>query len=452
MSFKFRPAHFWGHPTALVILSFALVDLTGALLLLLPWMHTRGLSFLDALFTSTSAVCVTGLTVVNTAAAFTRLGQGVILLLIQLGGLGVMTFSVLIALGRGKGLTFRSRLFLKETFLPHEMGDHYLLIATIFAYTFLAEGTVAFFLFLTFIFHFPFGEALFHAVFHSVSAFCNAGFSTFEAGLEPYQKSFFVPLIIMLAVLLGNTGFPVIYEILEHLRGKKRNFSLHFKLTLLTHFLLVLGGALGLSLFEWHRAFSSLSPAKKILAAFFHSVSARTAGFNTLDLATFSEHGLYLLLLLMFIGACPGSTGGGIKTTTLAVIWAAALSRIKGYYRTVVFKRTIPDLQVSKALVLFIMAITVIVIFNFVLAFSVPNLPFYRAHGEFLATLFETVSALGTVGLSTGLTPKLGPLGKVVIIVCMFVGRVGLLSLVSVLARVTRPRPYHYAPEEVMIG
>ncbi len=452
MQFKFLAGRIWAHPEALIISSFALADLVGAFLLWFPWMHRGSLSFLDALFTSTSAVCVTGLTVVNTAVAFTRLGQFVILGLIQLGGLGVMTFSVLIALGLRKGLSLKNRLIVQEVFLPYRVGELKDLVLTIFIYTLLSEGIMALFLFFDFVLRFPFFEALFHATFHAVSAFCNAGFSTFKEGLILYQGQFYVPLVIMIGILLGNTGFPIIYELVEHLKGAKQKFSLHLKLTLLTHFLLVLMGVFVLLCLEWNGAFAPFSTPEKIFTALFHSVSARTAGFNTVDLTKFSEHGLYFLVLLMFVGACPGSTGGGIKTTTVAVMWAAAFSRFRGYYRTILFKRTIPDLQVSKAMVLFITAMTVIVVFHFVLTFSVPTVPFYQAHGEFLGTLFETVSAFGTVGLSTGLTPNLDPLGKGVIIISMFFGRVGLLSLVSLLAQVKGPKPFHYASEEVMIG
>lgn len=452
MRFRTFFPRFSKHPASLVIFSFAVADLLGGLLLLLPWMHRGKLSILDAFFTSTSAVCVTGLTVVNTAEAFTRWGQSVILLLIQVGGLGVMTFSILIALGLHRTLNLRTRLVIQETFLPYNFGDVRLLIYTIFLYTILAEGITALLLFFVFILRFPFLEALYHAVFHSVSAFCNAGFSTFKDGLVIYNGTFGVPFIIMLAILLGNTGFPVVYEIVERVRKTRKHASLHLRLTFLTHVCLILFGAVVLLVCEWHSAFSGLSWGQRILAAFFHSVSARTAGFNTIDMSHFSEHGLYFLVLLMFVGACPGSTGGGIKTTTLAVLWAVALSRLRGYSHTVIFKKTIPEAQVSKAMTLLVSAVTVAVIFHFLLTFSVPTFPFYQAQGEFLATLFETISALGTVGLSTGLTPHLSSFGKVVIIVAMFCGRVGLLSLLSVLTQFRPPKPYFYAPEEVMVG
>ncbi len=440
------------HPTTLLILSFGGTDLLGTLLLLLPWMHYGKLSFLDALFTSTSAVCVTGLTVLNTARDFTRLGQTVILFLIQIGGLGVMTLSILIVYGLKKALRFRSIYFLQESFLPYKHGDIKMLLLSIFGYTIISEFFLAFLLFLGFLPRFSLAESLYQGIFHAVSAFCNAGFSTLEGGLVEYQKGFFVPFLVALGVLLGNTGFPIIYEIVEYFRDKTKRFSLHFKLTLFTHLFLIFLGTCLLLTFEWNTSLKDFSLSKKIFAAFFHSINARTAGFNTIDLSLFSEHSLYFLIFLMFIGACPGSTGGGIKTTTIAVIWATAWSRLKGYLKTVVWKRTISDLQVAKAMTLFVAAVTIAVIFHFFLSLAVPSFPFYAAHGEFLATLFEIISALGTVGLSTGLTPHLSSFGKIVVILAMFCGRVGLLSLLSLLSQIKGPRLYHYASEEVMIG
>ncbi len=440
------------YPATTVLLSFATADLFGAFLLLLPWMHKVPLSIIDALFTSTSAICVTGLTVVNTAETFTRLGESVLLLLMQLGGLGVMTFSMLFALGLKRPLGVKGRLLLQESFLPYTIADVKELLITIFCFTFLAEGISFFLLFLCFLRQFPLSQALFHALFHAVSAFCNAGFSTFKDGLMPYERAYAVPLIVALTILLGNTGFPVVYELLSVLKGKRKRFSLHFRLTTMAHFLLIFLGAIGLLFFETKRLWADLPWSLKIMNAFFHSISARTAGFNTSDVAGFSEHSLYILVLLMFIGACPGSTGGGIKTTTLALLYSTAWSRLRGYQRTMIWKRTIPENVVGKAITLFLVAMITVVFFHFLLTSTEPVVPFYRARSEFLATIFETVSALGTVGLSTGLTPHLNTWGKIFIILAMFIGRVGLLSLITILGRVSRPKPYFYAKEEVMVG
>ncbi len=442
------------HPARMVIYSFALADLIGALVLWLPFCHHQPLSFINALFTSTSAICVTGLTVVNTATDFTRLGQLVILVLMQLGGLGVMTFSVLIALGFKHSWSFSSRLSLQESFLPHFTPDPRSLLFTIFVYTFLSEGLIAWGLFLCFLKdRLGLSEAFFQAIFHAVSAFCNAGFSTFPQGLVAYQKAYAVPILIMIAILLGNTGFPIVYELWTFIRKKRWRFSLHFRLTLGTHLLLVVLGAVAFLWFDRQGLMAGLSWPMKILTAVFHSVSARTAGFNTFDIARFSEHSIYVFIALMFIGACPGSTGGGIKTTTLAVLWFTALSRLRGFQQTVALKRTIPTELVGKAVTLMMISLLVIMTFHFCLTLTEPNLPFYLSRHEFLAALFEVVSALGTVGLSTGLTPHLTLWGKICIILAMFSGRVGLLSLVSFLSEAGKePRPYRYAEEKVMVG
>jgi len=442
------------HPARTVIYSFALADLVGFLLLWLPWCRHGNLSWIDALFTSTSAICVTGLTVVDTASAFTRLGQTVIMILMQLGGLGVMTFSVLIALGFKHSLSFSSRLSIQESFLPHFTPDPKTLLFTIFAFTMIAEGLVALALFVCFLgHHFTPLEALFQAFFHAISAFCNAGFSTIPNGLMSFQQTYAVPVIIMLAILLGNIGFPIIYELMSFLYKKRRRFSLHFRLTLGMHFLLVFLGAAAFLWFERKGLMAGLSWPLKLLTAFFHSVSARTAGFNTFDIARFSEHSIYVFIALMFIGACPGSTGGGLKTTTVAVLCFTALSRLRGFQQTVALKRTIPEELVGKAVTLVMVSLLVIMVFHFCLTLTEPNIPFYLSRHEFLASLFEVISALGTVGLSTGLTPHLTLWGKMCIILAMFVGRVGLLSLLSFLSEAGRePRPYRYAEEKVMVG
>ncbi len=440
------------HPARMIIFSFAITDLLGALLLILPCSHKGHLSLIDAIFTSTSAICVTGLTVVNTALKFSRFGQTIILLLIQLGGLGVMTFSMLFTLGLKRSLSFSSRLAIQESFLPYGLPDPKILIFIIFLFTFLAEGLVALGLFICFLgHHFSLKNALFHAIFHAVSAFCNAGFSTLPNGLVTFNQAYSIPIIIMMAIILGNTGFPVVYELITY--PKRKRFSLHLRLTLSVHLLLILLGSIAFLWFERRGFMISLPWSLKILTALFHSVSARTAGFNTYDITRFSEHSIYVFLVLMFIGACPGSTGGGIKTTTIAVLWFTALSRLKGFQQTVAFKRTIPQSLVTKAVTLVMLSLLVIMLFHFLLTLGEPNLPFSLSQHEFISTLFEVISALGTVGLSTGLTSTLNLWGKICIILAMFVGRVGLLSLLSFLSQVSKePRPYKYAKEEVMIG
>ncbi|AEH44807.1 H(+)-transporting two-sector ATPase [Thermodesulfatator indicus DSM 15286] len=442
------------HPARAVIYSFALADIIGAILLWCPFSHVKTLSFIDALFTSTSAICVTGLTVVNTAQDFTHLGQFIILVLMQLGGLGVMTFSVFIALGFKDSLSFSSRLSLQESFLPHFTPEPRKLLFTIFAYTFISEALIALGLFLCFLGHgLGIKVSLAQAIFHAVSAFCNAGFSTFNDGMIDFQKSYAVLALIALAILLGNTGFPIVYELLSFFKEKRHKLSLHFKLTVYTHVALIIFGTVAFLWFDSAGAMAGLSWPLKVVTAVFHSVSARTAGFNSIDIAHFSEHSIYVFLILMVIGACPGSTGGGIKTTTFAVLSCTVWSRLRGFPQAVAFKRSIPVDQVGKAVTLVFIYLLAIMLFHFFLTFTEPNIPFYKSQHEFLGALFEVVSALGTVGLSTGVTSNLNLWGKICIILTMFVGRVGLLSLISFLSEVGHePRPYRYPKERVMVG
>ncbi|OAG27403.1 TrkH family potassium uptake protein [Thermodesulfatator autotrophicus] len=454
MEWKRINRRFERHPARTVIYSFALADFIGALLLWLPISHSKELSFIDALFTSTSAICVTGLTVANTALDFTKAGQFIILVLMQLGGLGVMTFSVFIALGIKQSLSFSSRLSLQESFLPHFTPEPRRLLLTIFVYTFTAEALIALGLLLCFLGQgLKIKNAFFQAVFHAVSAFCNAGFSTFKDGLIDFQKNYLVLMLITLAIFLGNVGFPIVYELLSLLKEKRRRLSLHFRLTVYTHIVLIVFGALAFLLFEKNGVLANFSWPLKIVTAVFHSVSARTAGFNSINIALFSEHSIYVFLILMVIGACPGSTGGGIKTTTLAVLSCTVWSRLRGFPQAVVFKRAIPVDQVGKAITLVFIYLLAIMVFHFFLTFTEPNVPFYKSKHEFLGALFEVVSALGTVGLSTGVTSQLNLWGKICIIMAMFIGRVGLLSLISFLSEVGHePRPYKYPKERVMVG
>ncbi|WP_456433092.1 TrkH family potassium uptake protein [Thermosulfuriphilus sp.] len=442
------------HPAALVLLGFGLVDLLGTVLLYFPPMHQRPLSLIDALFTATSALCVTGLTVTNTAETFTSLGKSVILILMQVGGLGVMTFSVLLAYTLGRPVRLSDRVVVQESFLHRRVPDLRYLIGVILIFTMIVESVAAVGLGLFFLRDFPAGKAFAHGIFHAVSAFCNAGFSSLPQGLIPYRDDWAISGIVMVTILLGNTGFAVIYELVDRLlRPRSGPFSVHFRLTVGTHFFLIILGGLGLLYFERSGLLGQLPESSKILVAAFHSISARTAGFNTVDIAGLTEDSLYLLLLLMFIGACPGSTGGGLKTTTVAVLWFTALSRLRGFPRTVIFRRSIPESTVQRALTLFVIMVVVALGAHLILMIIGPNLPFSESRSQFLAYLFETISALGTVGLSVGLTPHLGTSGKILIIMVMFIGRVGLLSVLSVLARVTtRPRPYYYAEENLMVG
>ena len=455
MDSQLKTRTLFNHPASLVLTSFGLADLAGAIVLWMPFSHQKPLSFLDALFTSTSAICVTGLTTVSTYATFTLFGQWIIMLLIQIGGLGVMTFSVLFTLSLRGHLGLSSQFIIQESFLNLKAANLKGLIATILIFTLVCEGTLALIMTITFL---PDsvepGNALFYGIFHSVSAFCNAGFSVFPQGLEPYRDNYAVNITIMTSVFLGSTGFAIIYEIWHRIFvDRSRPLSLHFKVTMTTHIILMLVGTAGFLFWEYRDVLSGMSFPQKLLVSAFHSVSARTAGFNTVPISHLNENSLYLLILLMFIGACPSSTGGGIKTTTLAVLFLTAKSRLKGFTQTIAFKRTIPEAQVNRAVTLFMLAVITVLSAHMLLMSAGTHLRFEYAQGEFLAYLFEAVSGLGTVGLSVGITPELGITGKLVMIAIMFVGRVGLLSILSVLSLAGgRSREYHYSTERIMIG
>ena len=366
-----------------------------------------------------------------------------------------MTFSVLFTMGiRGRpGLS--SQFLIQESFLNLRAASLQDLILTIVLFTLACEGTLALAMTAAFLPDAPSpADALFYGIFHSVSAFCNAGFSVFPHGLEAYRDHVWVNISIMTGIFLGSTGFAVIYEIWRRLSsGSGKSFSLHLKITLSTHIFLVLVGTAGFLFWEYNDVLQGLPLSNKILVSAFHSISARTAGFNTVPISALTENTLYLMILLMFIGACPSSTGGGIKTTTLAVLFFTAKSRLKGFSQTVAFRKTIPENQVNRAVTLFMLAVITVLSAHMLLMGAGTRLAFERAQGEFLAYLFEAVSGLGTVGLSVGITPKLGYTGKLVMIAIMFAGRVGLLSIISILSAAGGPsREYHYSKEDVMIG
>ena len=422
----------------------------GTILLLLPFSTKSGhISFIDALFTSTSAVCVTGLIVQDTAAYFTPAGRTIIMILFQLGGLGIMTFSTLILLVAGKKISIKDRLIIQEGFhhaSPKNVGS---LVRNVFIYSFFIEILGA----LIFFFHWkdkvPAGKALFQSVFHSISAFCNAGFSTFSNSFEDYVLDFPVNITLILLIVLGGMGFLVINEGREYLgsifKRKKFKLSLHTKMVVfLTIFLIFVSLAVFL-LLEWHHSLDGFSTLDKIMAALFQITAPRTAGFNTMDLDTLGLATIFLFLFLMFVGASPGSTGGGIKTSTVGVIFAFLKSRVRARDSVHIFRRTLPQGLILKAFTLFTLAVVVILISAFVL---------FILHPEFgmKNILFEVYSAFGTVGLSLGITPKLGGFGKGVIIMTMYIGRIGPLTLLYAFSRRRPFGKYEFVEETIMIG
>jgi trk system potassium uptake protein TrkH len=404
----------------------------------------RPISLLDALFTATSAVCVTGLTVVDTGRDLAPASQFIVLVLIQLGGLGVMTATTALALLMRERIGLRQRMFFAGGFGLESPSGVIRLLIRILALTFVIEaiGTVPLYWGFR---HggLPPAQSLFSAVFHSVSAFCNAGFSLFSDNLEGFSRSILVPGAVMILVVLGGLGFMVLSE----LRGmfmKKEKLSVHSRLVLSTTAALVAFGTAALLLCDWNVSFASLPGGWKAWNALFSSVTPRTAGFDTVAMSNFSSAGLFVVILLMLVGASPGSTGGGFKTTTLAVLLASTWNEVRGRAEVRLWNRRIPVKIIQRA-------ITVVVLYIGTLGLGVLCLAVAEPF-PFKALLFEAASALGTVGLSLGVTSSLGPIGKVILIFLMFWGRVGIVTfLYGLVKRETRGK-VSYPDAEIPVG
>ena len=442
------------HPGRKIISYFLIAIIIGTVLLSLPVSSAgNAISPIDALFTATSAVCVTGLTVVDTGTDFSLFGQMIILVLIQLGGLGIMTFATILLQAAGARLPMMDRIGLSQSFASDLSISSYHLLLAVLVTTFVIEliGTVA--LFSVFVGDFSAGKALYLAIFHSVSAFCNAGFSLWSSSLENYFNRPAVIMIFSFLIILGGLGFVVIRDIMVKLRNRRHRFSLHSKLCLSTTAILLVGGTIFFYLAEVDNIFANWGPVTSATNAFFQAVTCRTAGFNSMPLRHMTEISLLLSLILMFIGACPGSTGGGIKTTTIAVIIILAFDRMRGRRQPAAFRRSISADSISRALTIFIIAVFIITLMFVLLLMTSKQIVTHEAsHGWFVDNLFETVSAFGTVGLSLGMTPHLPDTGKLVIILSMFIGRVGILTFIFAMIRPERKGELIYADEPVAVG
>lgn len=447
-------ASVYQQPVRSILFSFLTLVVCGTAALKLPWCTPPELpiSWIDALFTATSAVCVTGLIVRDTGTAFTPTGQVVILVLFQLGGLGIMTFSLLVASGiRGK-LSLAGRQVLEETLAgAGAHGELRALLRLVFVFAAVTEMTGFGLLALAFRRSMGWGEAAWMALFHSVSAFCNAGFSLWTDSLMRFRDSWGVNLVFIVLIVLGGLGFLTVYEV-KRSRGRFRPLSLHAKLVLsVTGLLIVLG--LALLLLADVGAAAGTSPDGEILAALFQSITARTAGFNTLDIAQLTPAALFVLILLMYVGGSPGSAAGGVKTTTLGVLALASWSRLRGHSHVNAFRRTLGGQSIQNTLAIATAGIAAILLGVLVLLFiEAPTATIDAEHGTFLGYLFETVSALNTVGLSTGVTPTLSPGGRLWVSLLMFVGRLGPLTFAAALVAAKPRKDWQYPSEEVVVG
>ena len=446
------------HPANLVLVSFILAIALATLLLKLPISTRSGhIDWIDALFTATSAVCVTGLVVVDTGSYFTLFGQAVILFFIQIGGLGVMTISVALFQWLGRSISIRHRMAMQDLFAHTPRGDIFSLVKSILFFTFCTEALGAILLTIHWSREMPLLQAIYTAGFHAISAFCNAGFALFPDSMMRYSGNVFLNASVCSLIVIGGIGFPVLYELqcwLKIRKQKKCRLSIQTKTVLLTTILLIVVGALMFSFLEGQSSQHHRSWPSQIMISIFQSITCRTAGFNTVDTASLKESTLAMMIFLMFIGASPGSRGGGVKTTTLALLSSFTLSRMRRKKRVNIYKKSIPPETVTRSvsLVLVSMAVIAIVLFLLLVGTPVNGMDVTKPYGSFLALLFETVSAFGTVGLSLGVTSALNTWGKFWIIAMMIVGRVGILTFAYIIVGAQAVKGVEYSEENLMIG
>ncbi|PPK86039.1 Trk-type K+ transport system membrane component [Neolewinella xylanilytica] len=452
------------NPAQLFIFSFLAIIFTGSLLLMLPNAANQPISFLDALFTSTSAVCVTGLIVVDTATFFTRFGQSIILVLIQVGGLGILTFASYFSYFFKGASTYENQLTISEMTNSDKIGEVFQTLKQILLITLTVEAVSAFFIFLSLGGGtFPsFVERAYFSVFHAVSAFCNAGFSTLSNGLyeEPFRVNYGMQLIIIATFVLGGLGFPIVVNLLKYFRYKLAQLlfrrtdpvrhrpwllNLNSRINLVTTASLFTIGFLAYFILEYDATLADRTPFGKVVTALFGGATPRTAGFNTVDMTALTFPTVMLTYLLMWIGASPASTGGGIKTSTIAIAVLNFFSLAKGKERIEVFRREIAGISVKRAFATISLSLLVIGLAILLIAIFDPE-------KNLINIGFECFSAYSTVGLSLGITGQLSAQSKLVIIAVMFIGRVSMLSILIATFRKTRHKNYRYPTEELTIN
>ncbi len=427
-----------------IVLGFLALIGTGTLAILLLNANSRPLTLVDALFTATSAVCVTGLTVVDTGKDLANASRLVLLLLIQLGGLGVMTATTALSLLMRERIGLRQRMFFAGGFGLDSPSGVIRLLIRILSLTFAIEAVAVFPL------YWGFSRAglspeqsLYNAVFHSVSAFCNAGFSLFPDNLEGFSSSILVPGTVMVLVVLGGLGFIVLSELKEMFR-RPGKISVHSRLVLFTTAGLVLFGTALLLISEWNHSLGAMGGGWKLWNGLFSSITPRTAGFDTVALSTFSSAGLFVVILLLIVGASPGSTGGGFKTTTLAVLLVSTWNVIRGRSEVHLWNRRISIRVIQRAITLIVLYLGTLGLGLMILALLEPF--------PFRSLLFETASALGTVGLSLGITSGLSDAGKLVLVLLMFWGRVGIITFLYGLVKREARGKISYPDAEIPVG
>lgn len=434
------------NPPRILALGFAGLILFGAFLLNLPMASQNGesIGFINALFTSASSVCVTGLTVVNTAYHWTLFGQIIIILLIQMGGLGFMTMATIVALVIGKKITLKERLVIKEQLNQETMSGLVKLTKYVVLATFAVEGIGAILLSTRFIPMYGVVKGIWFSVFHAISAFCNAGFDILGDSIAPFVGDYVINLTICALIIIGGLGFAVYIDISKYKGFQK--FNLHTKLVLTITAALLIGGTVMFYLLESGNPLTlkNLSLSEKILASFFQSTVPRTAGFYSVNIAGLYDTSVFLMIILMFIGGSPGSTAGGIKTTTFGALALTTLSVIKGDKDVVAYKKRISYDVINKSIAIIMVGLLVVVSVSFILTIT--------EQADFLDLLFETTSAFATVGLTTGVTPDLSDVGKVILTLTMYAGRVGPLTMAFAFSRNHKHANYKYSEGNIIVG
>ncbi len=453
------------NPAQFFLLSFLSVVLIGALLLMMPNATTQPLTFIDALFTATSAVCVTGLIVVDTATYYTTFGQVIILGLIQIGGLGILTFVTYFSYFFKGGVSYETQASISEMSYMRSMGDVVTTLKSILYVTFGVEALAAALIYIS-IFDIPnmdFSEQLFFSVFHAISAFCNAGFSTFSAGMYDDALRFNYPLQLIIATtfIFGGMGFVIVVNVLRYLSYRTQQLiyrkdqryeyrpwllNINSRITLITTAALLAIGLIGVMMFEYNNVLADHeSFFGKLVTALFTASTPRTAGFNVVDMGTLAFPTIMLTIFLMWIGASPNSTGGGIKTSTLAIAILNTLSLARGQTTVEVFKRQIAEISIRRAFAIMWLSLLVIGTGVTLISYDQPEL-------DLIKVVFECFSAYSTVGLSLNLTAELSDFSKLVVSVIMFVGRVGMLTLFIAFLKNRHQRNYRYPTEEITIN
>ncbi len=440
-------------PFKILALGFATVILTGAILLTLPLATTDGTmtSFLDAVFTATSAVCVTGLVVVDTGTYWSVFGQVVILILIEIGGLGFMAMSTTFAMILGKRISLRERLIMQEAYNTFSLQGVINHVRYMLFFTLSVQFTGALVLMTQFMPKYGTGKGIYFGLFHAISAFNNAGIDLIGnyTSVTVFNTNKVILITLGLLINIGGLGYLVWREIIQgyRLKIKLRNFSLQAKVVMTISSILLVGGTIFILIFEWNNpaTMAHMSWPDKVTNAFFSATTPRTAGFNSISTSDMSPAGKLITMAYMFIGGSPGSTAGGVKTTTFGIVIFTLLSVLKGREDTEVFKRRLPRATVYRAMAIFMLGITIVIMGVMVLSIS-------ENGASFEVILYEVLSAFGTVGLSQGLTPTLSVAGKITIAIIMYLGRVGPLTVMLALAGRQQNVKIKYPEGKLLIG